>query len=294
MKRLFFITLLLSLFFAVSNAIPPYYRIAVKSGSIESVASEYKNIIEVNGLSLLGEYHPGNNPALFIVAFTCPKLKEIATGVDERGALAAVMKLGFVSRNGMIEVSILNPDYIFHAYLRSAMESSRRASDLEIISKKIFGLFTSDEYTAVPFGGDLTAEQLHKYHYMMGMPYFDDPVVLKNFASFEEGLATIRDNLEKNGSLVKVYELYEPDSKVAVFGVGIPDSEKGEARFLPIIGEDHAAAMPYEIILQGNRATMLHGRYRFALLWPELKMSTFTKIMSTPGDIEDFMKLLVE
>jgi hypothetical protein len=35
---------------------------------------------------------------------------------------------------------------------------------------------------------------------------------------------------------------------------------------------------------------MLNGRYRIALHWPELTMGTFTKIMSTPGDIKDMMK----
>jgi len=54
------------------------------------------------------------------------------------------------------------------------------------------------------------------------------------------------------------------------------------------------AAMPYELILQGNEVTMLHGRFRFALHWPELTMKTFTKIMSSPGDVEDAMKSLFE
>ena len=63
---------------------------------------------------------------------------------------------------------------------------------------------------------------------------------------------------------------------------------------LPIIGESHVAAKPYEIVLQGNEVTMLHGRYRFALHWPELIMKTFTKIMSTPGDVENVMKSLYE
>jgi hypothetical protein len=70
------------------------------------------------------------------------------------------------------------------------------------------------------------------------------------------------------------------------------DSEDGEKHFLPIIGEDHIAAMPYDIILQGNEVSMLHGKYRFALYWPELTMGTFMKIMSTPGDVEDFMQAL--
>ncbi|MEX1383895.1 MAG: hypothetical protein AB1Z17_10895, partial [Lutibacter sp.] len=60
----------------------------------------------------------------------------------------------------------------------------------------------------------------------------------------------------------------------------------------PKIGEAHVAALPYEIILQGKNATMLHGKYRIALHWPELTMGTFMKIMSTPGDIEDTLEEL--
>ena len=74
---------------------------------------------------------------------------------------------------------------------------------------------------------------------------------------------------------------------MAVFGIAFLDEEKGEKQFLPIIGEDHLAAMPYEIILEGKKATMLHGRYRLALHWPELTMGTFMKIRNTPGDIKD-------
>ncbi len=52
--------------------------------------------------------------------------------------------------------------------------------------------------------------------------------------------------------------------------------------------------MPYEIILQGKEATILHGKYRIALFWPELKVGTFMKISSTPGEIEDIMEGLTE
>ncbi|MBT8394666.1 MAG: hypothetical protein KJN66_07420, partial [Bacteroidia bacterium] len=115
------------------------------------------------------------------------------------------------------------------------------------------------------------------------------------FTSFEEGLETITKNLEaKKGNTVKVYKLVYKNQKVAVFGVGLHDKEDGESHFLPKIGEDHVAALPYEIILQGKEATMLHGKYRIALHWPDLTMGTFMKIMSTPGDIEDALEALCE
>jgi len=39
---------------------------------------------------------------------------------------------------------------------------------------------------------------------------------------------------------------------------------------------------------------MLHGRFRFALHWPELTMKTFTKIMSSPGDVKDALEALMD
>ncbi len=50
-----------------------------------------------------------------------------------------------------------------------------------------------NEFT--PFGGTVKADKLKKYHYKIMMPYFTDPVELKEFDSFETGLATIQNNL---------------------------------------------------------------------------------------------------
>ena len=141
----------------------------------------------------------------------------------------------------------------------------------------------------------MTAEDLREYHYKIMMPYFSDPVELREFSSFEEGVKIIEKNLAaKVGTTELVYSLKFKDEKVAVYGIALLDSEDGEAHFLPIIGEDHLAAMPYEIILQNNVATMLHGRYRLALHWPELSMGTFMKISSTPGKIKDAFKAICQ
>jgi len=146
-----------------------------------------------------------------------------------------------------------------------------------------------------PFGGTVEADKLSKYHYKIMMPYFTDPVELGEFNSFDEGLAVIEKNLKaKKGNTKEVYRLIYKKEQVAVFGVGLQNSEEGESYFLPKIGEDHVAAMPYEIILQGNEATMLHGKYRIALHWPDLTMGTFMTIMGTPGDIEDALEALCE
>ena len=143
------------------------------------------------------------------------------------------------------------------------------------------------------FGGELSKKKLTSYRYMVGMQGYGNPAELAKFSSFRSGVSTIEDNLQKKvGNTTQVYKIVDYTNEVAIFGVGLLDPDKGESAFLPIIGEEHIAAMPYEIIVQGKEATMLHGRFRIALHWPELTMKTFTKIMATPNDIEDFMKAL--
>ncbi len=207
--------------------------------------------------------------------------------------LAAAMKVGFQLDEGKVTVSIVNPEYLFYAYFQEKMNEPSFNEEALKISLKVKS-FMGEDSLQEPFGGDLKVEKLVKYRYMAGMPNFSKAVSLAEFESFDEGLAAIRNGLSRGGSTQKVYEIVSANKEIAVFGIGLMDEEQGEAHFLPIIGESHVAAMPYELILQGNEATMLHGRFRFALHWPELTMKTFTKIMSSPGDVEDAMKSLFE
>ena len=57
---------------------------------------------------------------------------------------------------------------------------------------------------------------------------------------------------------------------------------------MPIIDiaqQKHVTFLPYELLVVGKEVRMLHGRLRIALSFPDLTMGTFTKIMSTPGEI---------
>ncbi len=270
----------------------PFYKVAVKQGQTEAVAQSYKTMVTDAGYQVIGEYHPENKGSLYVVCFTNNKLKNLSLRFADRGALGAVLRMGFVEKDGKTTVSIVNPYYMFYAYWGTQMGNNE--NEVDAMAEDILRLFRNDGVLSA-FGGTLEKEDLPEYHYKIMMPYFDDPDELEDFNSFDEGLAVIRKNLNaKKGNTLKVYEMVIPDKKVAVFGVGLLDKETGEANFLPIIGEDHIAAMPYEIILQGKEATSLAGKYRFALYWPELSMGEFMKIMSTPGDVEDTMEGLTE
>jgi len=272
---------------------PAYYRVATAQGTMADVPASVKDALASRDFVVIGEYNPGNNDSLMAICYTRKDFADICLKFEDRGALASVMKVGLKQNKDGIEVSMINPEYIFYAYLYE---------DIDPYLDQLLGM-TADVKSALStigtdfeaFGGFEDRDDLDDYRYKIMMPYFTDPVELSEYGSFEEGLAFIRKNLDAGvGNTVKIYEVVYPDQKVAVFGVGLLDPEEGEADFLPTIGEAHVAAMPYEIILQDKETTMLHGRFRIALHWPELGMGTFMKIMSTPGNIEDFMLGLTE
>lgn len=293
MKRFILSTIAFSIvcFYATGQDLSPYIKVGESTSSMADVTKEVIQTLKENSFTVLGTYSPSNKSSLAVVAFTRSDLKNTVIKVKDRGALAAIMKVGLVLKEDKVIISYTNPDYILRAYLPNDYNTYK--STFTKFSEDLKATFSSLGADFTPFGGTVEADELPEYHYKILMPYFTDPVELNKFASFEEGLEIITKNLEaKKGSTVLVYKLVYSIEKVAVFGVGLQSKEDGESYFLPKIGEDHVAALPYEIILQGNKATMLHGKYRIALHWPELSMGTFMKIVSTPGDIEDALEAL--
>ncbi|QIA07042.1 hypothetical protein [Draconibacterium halophilum] len=295
MTRIFLITIIYLFSFSVVKAQEesPYLLISKSAESVADGISKAKSALSESGFKVIGEYNPAQSQDLGIICYTHPELEKIALGFNDRGALAAVLKIGFKKEGETLKISMLNPMYLFYSYFVDGIdeqeEALREISDQAIEAMQTIGILNE------PFGGTVEKNKLQKYHYKIMMPYFTDAEVLKSFNSFDEGLKTIQQNLKTGkGETQKVYELVYSNKKIAVWGVGLKNAEDGEAHFLPIIGDEHVAAMPYEIILQGNTASILPGKYRIALHWPELTMGTFMKIMSTPGDIKKSLEKLTE
>jgi len=272
--------------------IQPYYKVGEFDKSATLLGNEVIQHLTDAGYTVLGVYHPENKDNLLVISYTNKALKDLSLQFPDRGALASILKAAIIQKQDKSTLSILNPEYMFLAYWGKQLKGQKE--QLSTISNKVVQLFSSMG-TLEAFGGQLDKKDLPKYHYKIFMPYFDNPDELADFDSFEEGLRIIRKNLAaKKGNTLKVYEQVFPKEKIAVFGVGLMDPKTGEPHFLPIIGESHIAAMPYQIILQGKQATSLPGKYRLALYWPELTMGTFMKIMSSPGEIETSLKALTK
>ena len=294
MKKIALLVFMLGIALSMYS-ISPYYMVSEHQGDLASSELKVKEALNSNGFNIIGSYNTGGYNNYRVLVYTSDDLVKLCSGIEDRGILAAALKIGIRDRDGEVQVTMINPEYLFYAYLRNAMEKEGvKSAAMKIDSQVKKAMRTvGDEMT--PFGGDLSKKKLKEYKYMMGMPKFSDLVVLKEFESHTQALNTIKRNLAaEKGNTKKVYELSSENGSSAVFGVALNDSEKGEAHFLSIIGKKHHAAMPYEIIVEGNTASILHGRFRFASHWPELTMGTFTKIMSSPGDVEDFLKALTD
>ena len=297
MKKVISLLLITLLYIGINSAkaqnLSPYIKVGDVNTTIDQTSEKVKSALKDKGFDIIGEYNVENNKNLKVIVFSRKDLQTAVLKVKDRGALAAALKVGLKASGSNTTISYLNPEYLFNAYLRG--DYSKHQTALKKVEKDVKSALSALGNDNKGFGGSLSAKDLQKYHYKMMMPYFDDPVELKEFSSFEEGVKTIEKNLAaKKGNTKLVYKLKFNSDQVAVYGVALLDKETGEGVFLPIIDDSHLAAMPYEIILQGKTATILHGRYRLAVHWPELTMGTFMKIMSTPGEIEDTLKALCE
>ena len=241
-------------------------------------------------LILLVEYSPANdtNRKVFIITNN-----DLTEKVDEVGGLtgfAATLRVALTDNDG-INISYTNPIYWGNAYWVKNYDQVESLYT-EIANNIKTALSNVGESKDLPFGSEegLSPKSLKKYRYMIGMEKFDNVVELNEFDSFENAVNTVDQNLVESEKFV--YSVEFAKSKIKLYGIAV-DGEKGEDHFLPIIditSPKHTAFLPYELLIIDNKAVMLHGRYRIALSFPDLTMMTFSKIMSTPGDIKDVLK----
>ena len=277
-----------------AQTLQPYIIGFESTKNISDVKLDLIKNLSDRGFHIVGEYMPANDKSRYVIVVTHPKLLKSVEMVSGLSGFAATLRVGLTRSGDMTIVSYTNPIYWGNAYYRNDFD--RVASHYTQITKDfdeaMKGIGT---YKNEGFGSEkgLTVEKLRKYHYMLGMPYFDDVVDLAEFDDNEKALKRIDSNLKNGVPNVKlIYKLSIPNTSLTLYGFAL-SGEDGEASFLPKIDIDvpkHTAFLPYEMLLNDKEVVMLHGRFRIAISFPDLTMGTFTKIMSTPGNIEDMLE----
>ena len=301
MKKIgYFLLIMMAPFFADVNAqtLKPYILGATSNGTIEEVKSNLKVSLEKEGINILGEYQPANDETRWVIVFSSDDLSQAVNKKKGQTGFALALRIGLTKEGEQILISYTNPAYWGTAYFRDdypAVEQHYTALTWKLDK----AMRASGQYNGKDFGSEdgIEVDDLIKYRYMMGMPRFDDPVELGQFSSFSEAIDKIESNLKKGVENVSlVYSIEIPGEDLKLYGFALA-GEDGESEFLPKIDisePKHTAFLPYEMLVMGGQVIMLHGRYRIALSFPDLKMGTFTKIMSTPGNIRDMLELVSE
>lgn len=295
------ITLLFSavLFFQVNaQTLKPYILGASSSESVANLKTVVSKALSSNGLKVVGSYMPASDKNRLIIVVSHNQLEKAVQKIGGLTGFAATLRVGITREGSVTNVSYTNPEYWGNAYFRD--DFTKVKANYSIVSKAFdTALKSINGYKGTSFGSKdgVETEDLREYQYMFGMPYFDDTEELKAFDSYALAVTKIDDNLKKGVANVKlVYKINIPNKDLTVYGIAL-SGEDGENSFLPKIDIStplHTAFLPYEILVMGDEVHILHGRYRIAVSFPDLTMGTFTKIMSTPGDIEDMLAKVVE
>ncbi|MFC1535965.1 hypothetical protein ACFL4H_01200 [Candidatus Neomarinimicrobiota bacterium] len=269
----------------------PYILATTSDEPLAEISEIVKTNLTESGMDVVGEYSPANDSNRIVLVITSDELRNGVKTIGGLTGFASAMRVGLTVENDIVNISYTNPIYWGNAYYGDNYDQVQ-SHYISVTEKINSALSNIGESLNLPFGSEdgLSEKSLRNYRYMFGMAKFDDVIILNEFDSFEDAVSTIDGELANSENFI--YSVEFTDEKLKLFGIAI-GGEKGEERFLPIIDistPKHTAFLPYELLIIDKKAVMLHGRYRIALSFPDLTMITFSKIMSTPGDIKEALK----
>ena len=273
-----------------------YKPFIVASSGLGTLAEKTESTVtalETAGFEVTGQYSPVEGTNIIVV--TSDELKNVAA-LSDRGGYAAGQRVSISQVDDIVEVAFVNPVYIQHGYrLKGDMQPVLDALAASLGNVRSCGAENKK----------MTAKKLGKYHYMVGMQYFDDPSKLGSFDSYEAAIAAVENGLARTGdALTQVYRIDIPGKQQSVFGVGMKkinqfDEDLDSAFQMDVVdfeGCKKRAYFPYEVLVNGNKVEALHMRFRMAMHFPNLKMMGkhgFTKLISAPGAIEKALEKMV-
>jgi hypothetical protein len=240
---------------------------------------------------VVGNYSPYADAQILIV--TSDDLKKNAAA-SENGGFGAIQRVAITKVKDDVQVSYTNPVYMANAYrMKGDLKGTAAAMEKALGKVEEFG------------AKGLTAAQVRKYHYTVGMEYFDEPSVLAEYGSYDEAVKAVDAKLTSNKNGVsKIYRVDIPGGKESVFGVamkGSGDNKYMDDRFImseiDFRDPKSTAHLPYEVLVSGNKVIALYARYRIAINFPDLSMmgsNSFMKIMETPEAIRLVLQKTVE
>jgi len=269
----------------------PFVLASKSTATVAEKSAQVKTALTTAGFSVVGEYVPYAGADIIIV--TNDELKKNAAA-SENGGYGAVQRVSITEAGKEVQVSYTNPVYMSNVY--------RMKDDLSGVAASLATALGKVE----EFGAQgMTAKQARKYHYTIGMEYFNEPSVLAEYGSYEEAVQAVDAKLANNKNGVsKVYRVDIPGKQESVFGVGMKgsgDTKSMDDQYIMNEIDFHdvksTAHLPYEVLVSGNRVYALYARFRIAINFPDLSMmgkNSFMNIMKAPEAIRHALQNTVQ
>lgn len=260
-KTLALFSILFANFAFANEMVTTYFKTPFMEATAASEA------LKKNEFEVLGTHAVNGDKDLQVIVVTHPDLVNTASKED-RG-FAAVLRVLVNKKQNEIKVS--NPEYFLKAFMQKEYDEAVATKMKTLLGKALGELSETDD--------KLKAKSLAKYHFMMGMPYYDDFEVVGE-GSHDELLAA----LKKKAAGKIVFEKKIADGKTLV---GVALSQKVEGFPTKLKQPENAGLLPYTVLIQDDKAMIMHAKYFIALSFPRLGMGQFMTISDIPGKIED-------
>jgi len=267
MKKMVKLIYALTLFFGLSalnadDMISAYLvdkHISVKDAKVK---------LQDAGYEIIAEYSPVKDGTTLV--FTNEALK--AQGAKPKRAHVSILRMFIDDKEK--KISITNPIYFGRAFMQDYYKEEVFVEEYE----KLYAAFPNVEGSK----DALEFDDLADFHFMMGMPYYEDPDELAEGSNEKLLKKALRYKKGKN----VIFEL-KLSKKSTLIGYELGKRTK---KFVKKIGRANAAVLPYCISIEDGKATSLAAKYYLAVSYPLLTMGEFMTISTVPGAIESDLK----
>jgi len=230
------------------------------------------------GFEVVASYKVDKKGQYITIVYTNAAMKAAAAQTD-RG-FAAIGRILVNSEKE--EISIANPVYFGKAFMQDEFDY-QAALTIEKSLVSVFGDVTGSgdvdsDGKNIGTGDKWEFEGLSSYHFMMGMPYYEENAIL---AEGENGELLEKAKSYKKGKNL-VFELEIAEGRTLIgYSLG-----RKTSKFVKKIGYQNAGLLPYTVLIEEGKAKMLAPKYYIAISYPQLTMGEFMTIASVPGAIE--------
>jgi len=270
---------------SAADTYKPFIAGAPAGKTVDEAVKNVKAKLTSAKFEIVGEDSPYPDGSLRLIGVTNAELKRAASQ-HSTGGFGAVMRVAVTKNGGAVEVSYTNPAYLGIAYKLGELSGVGQALSAALGPGEAFG------------SKGLSEAKLARYHYMATMPGFKDAKKVASFASHAEAVSAIEKAMKQPDSDMRAIWQVKVSGDQTLFGVRLDGGPwrgqiKGIMDKIDISTPKSSAALPWEILVSGKDVYYLPGKYRIALMFPDLTMQQFLKISNVPDMMERSAEELV-